>query len=426
MNNFTVSSPGTPVFFDSSTHAEAGGMEAKNTCSLGSNAKSSSLQDLRGLQPVENIDKATGEIIQEKNFYCPSSVRLERFALQSSVRYLIPDSRTAKCLRLLQCKGSEEGSKFGLESQHVKVFRSNDHQTAHYSGLQTCSSVWACPVCAAKISERRRSELLHAMDKHQSAGGYVYLLTLTNPHDRTDSLGLMLKAQACAMSRLNGTKAAQKLWADIGCIGTVRAWEVTHGQNGWHPHFHILLFVQSSLDLDYYKARFFAVWFNCCRLAGLPEPSFSHGVRLDDGSKASNYVAKGMWGLDREMTKGHMKKAKNGGFSPFDLLRNYLYDRDKQSAALFIEYFKAFKGKRQLVWSKGLKSQFLVQELNDSEVAARVDDDAFLLGRINIDEWRLIRRFNLRGELLELARHGWEPVQRLLSDLTKKTNEVKK
>jgi len=119
------------------------------------------------------------------------------------------------------------------------------------------------------------------------------------------------------------------------------------------------------------------------------------------------------------MTKGHMKKASSGSRSPFDLLRSYLNDRDKQAGALFVEYAKAFKGKRQLVWSKGLKDLFSIDDKTDPEISARVEDDAYLLGSINIEQWRAVRRFNARGEILELARHGWEPVERLLSELMK-------
>ena len=40
-----------------------------------------------------------------------------------------------------------------------------------------------------------------------------------------------------------------------------------------------------------------------------------------------------------------------------DFLRAYLADgQDKQAAALFQEFAQVFKGKRQLHWSKGLKT----------------------------------------------------------------------
>ena len=70
--------------------------------------------------------------------------RVERFALQSVARDILPTSRTAKCLRIR------------AYDKDVQVWKSKNHKTASYAGLQTCGSVWVCPVCGAKVVERRR------------------------------------------------------------------------------------------------------------------------------------------------------------------------------------------------------------------------------------------------------------------------------
>jgi hypothetical protein len=381
------------------------------------------------------VDPETGEIIQPGKVYDPAAVRLERFALQSAARAILPKSRTAKCLRFLSFKAEKlendpEVRKFRTSAFRprptVEVWRTKDTNTARYKNLQTCASVWACPVCAARISERRSVELRQAIEAHEAAGGQVLLLTLTNPHTRRDNLGDMLKAQSVAMSRFNGDRVPKSIWSDMGCIGTVRAWEVTHGRlrannNGWHPHFHILIFCASVLDLEAFRSRLYSAWANSCRLAGLPIPveflgDKPIGVTLEDGSRASDYVSKGLWGLDREMTKGHMKKA-NKGETPFDLLRAFLSDADKQAAALYREFALTFHGRRQLVYSKGLKAHFDLEEKTDEEISLEVEESAELLGRITLNQWRAICRLDLRGEVLELARHGWEPVQRFLDQL---------
>ena len=98
--------------------------------------------------------------------------RVIRFALQAVARSVLPRSRTAKCLRI------------PTSVRDVQIWKSKEHHTTSYSGLQTCGSVWTCPVCSAKIAERRRVELLHAMDTHKAADGFVSLLTLTTPHQR--------------------------------------------------------------------------------------------------------------------------------------------------------------------------------------------------------------------------------------------------
>ncbi|PCN86444.1 hypothetical protein AS583_19820 [Acinetobacter baumannii] len=58
------------------------------------------------------------------------------------------------------------------------------------------------------------------------------------------------------------------------------------------------------------------------------------------------------------MTKGHIKKGKEGGLTPFDLLQLSFEDElvfGRKPSQLFKEYAAAFKGARQLMWSRGLK-----------------------------------------------------------------------
>src|SRR5665811_2290520 len=115
---------------------------------------------------AQKVDPETGEITGGKPAFNPMEKRVERFMLQSVVRKLFPKSRTNNCLRVRQ------------GGQQIQVLKSTEHKTASYSGLQTCGSVWRCPVCAAKIAERRRVEIQAAMAMHQEAGGCVDLLTL--------------------------------------------------------------------------------------------------------------------------------------------------------------------------------------------------------------------------------------------------------
>jgi hypothetical protein len=133
-------------------------------------------------------------------------------------------------------------------------------------------------------------------------------------------------------------------------------------------------------------------------------------LKLDDGSKAAKYVSK--WGLEDEMTKGHTKKALHGE-TPFDFLRALVDNaEDRQAAALFIEFARVFKGKRQLHWSRGLKARYAIGEKNDDELAQEKEDDyAVLLGTITIEQWRDVLAVEGRGAVLSIAaRLGWPAV----------------
>lgn len=336
--------------------------------------------------------------------------QLERFALQSVARQLLPKSRTALCLRArIQANTG------------VQVWKSKEHKTAHYGGLQTCGSVWACPICAAKIAERRRAEILQAIEQHRATGGAVQLLTLTTPHTRQDKLADLLDMQSKALQGFLRDMAVKKVFAEMGYIGQIRAWEGTHGRkganNGWHPHFHFLQFVEFAghpASLDDWKMRLYIRWAVYCKKAGLGTPSFNHGVDLQDGSFADRYVSK--WGLEDEMTKAHIKRAKEGGETPFDLLRACLADpEDHQAAYLFREFVTCFKGKRQLSWSNGLKARFYLDDKTDEQLAAEKEERAYLLGQITVDQWRDVLKAKARGTVLELASHGgWQTVAAFL------------
>ena len=333
----------------------------------------------------------------------------DRFALQSVARSILPKSRTAKCLRIRAYQ------------RDVEVWKSKEHNTASYGGLQTCGSVWTCPVCSSKIAERRRVEIQGAIATHRAQGGEVQLLTLTVPHTRYDVLEDVLSKQGKALQCFLRDRKVKAVFAEMGYIGQIRAYEVTNGRkgtnNGWHPHFHFLQFVGVKADevtLMDWKTRLYLRWDVYCQKAGLGSPSFKHGIDLRDGSFASQYVSK--WGLEDEMTKGHTKKGKAGGETPFDLLRSYLADSgDKQAAALFAEFAKAFKGKRQLSWSNGLKARFNVSEITDEELVEVTDERSVLLGKILDFQWRDILKIDARSVVLELAaRGGWNLVLQFL------------
>jgi hypothetical protein len=90
-----------------------------------------------------------------------------------------------------------------------------------------------------------------------------------------------------------------------------------------------------------------------------------------------------------------------------------------QARAKWLEYAHVFKGRRQLVWSRGLKAKAGIAERTDEEVAAAAEEAALHeprqeIGRLNRDEWRTLVRKGLRMELLESVEqegcHGFERV----------------
>lgn len=324
--------------------------------------------------------------------------RAERYSMKAVVNRLLPQSRTAKCYRQRAPHKHAIELKLGTECQR-----------AYYNGLYTCGSVWTCPVCWAKITERRKVELQAAMATAKAMSWTVYLVTLTVPHGLGDDLPQMLDMMQAAANKLTSTRAGIRFREAISLRGSIRALEVTDGENGFHPHFHFLYF----LDPDGYKVPpetvqrgLSLLWQDACVKVGLPRPSDRHGCRVDDGKKAAAYVSKGVWGLESEMTKGHTKTSKSkSGKSMADLLRAIIADpEDKRSAARFIAFSEAFRGRRQLVWSKGLKQTLSVVEKSDEQIAQEETEDiSIVLTRFDEDMWRKIHKSRSETIVLDLA-----------------------
>ena len=64
----------------------------------------------------------------------------------------------------------------------VDVKKNPDHDRAFYSGLAVCGSVWDCPVCSARILQKRREEISFAVNWAYENGFKVVMVTLTTPH----------------------------------------------------------------------------------------------------------------------------------------------------------------------------------------------------------------------------------------------------
>ena len=259
-----------------------------------------------------------------------------------------------------------------------------------------CANAWGCPVCSAIISEHRKTEVKQAMDWWQGQGGSVLLLTLTVPHySHTDIKQLKVDLKKAYSKFFKGVRASKDLFSKWQIEHYISCFEITHGENGFHPHYHILLFVPYSVGIGSHigmEEDIYTVWSDCCQKSGLDAPSRKHGVNLRNGDYANNYVAK--WGLEHEMTKGHIKRGKKGSRTPFDILRDFQESPNDQDANLFKLYYFAFKGQRQLNWSRGLRKLASKNQVEktDQEIVDETDNVAELMFKLDIELWHVIRK----------------------------------
>ena len=311
---------------------------------------------------------------------------------------------------------------------------------ATYQNLIHCGSVWVCPSCSFKISQERKKELAEAMKSCRSKGLHVAMLTLTAPHYMGDNIKELLK---------NMGKAKHSLWTNrnsrdyfksqMPLVGHITATEVKYSDNnGFHPHYHILLILDKQYkaeDLEIIESDLYEFWSEKCVKQGLGKPNREHGIDLKMGSNAedmlADYISK--WGLAEEMTQAHMKVGKRNSQSltmweVLDLSQLEVSTRDKYSH-IFRIYSKAFKGRRQLFWSKGLKKLLSVADTTDEELANKEEpEEAQMISAVVFTnfEWSIIRKFKLQAKILNLIesdfmRYGidstFESARYLLNDL---------
>lgn len=338
----------------------------------------------------------TAKSVRQKLPGTPAQDRREtRYRHQRAAAKLLPDSRTGLCLWAVASLA------YGVD-----VINNVPEGRARFTGLQTCGSVWSCPCCSGTVSERRRVELNTLLAWARSQGYHPVMLTLTARHSKADDLGTLLDGMKKAKQRL----ARHRAFADLrsSLVGYVTATEVTGGGfNGWHPHFHQVMLLRAAdqaAALDQVETLRSA-WLTSLRAEGLDGAGAA--FQAQGASAAGNYVAK--WGAAEELALSGQKKGREGR-NPFQLLADYSDNNDTRAGALFAEFAKVFKGRRQLVWSPGLKKLAAIEEMSDeqaAEDAVRLADESKhdeRVGHFTPKEWKGVRKY--RAALLKFAEVG--------------------
>lgn len=388
-----------------------------------------------GSQPfniIETHDPETGEIVEfevsGQQGIIPArytitdhqNARNDRYAMRWALDSLLPGSRQSKCHR------------FRIPKRDVELKLSIEHQKGFFAGCEVCGSVWGCPLCAPKITERRRVEVSEAIERAKEMGFRVMLATFTVPHGLGDDVKVIRKKLQNAWSKMTELRAWKNMKSMVGLRESLRVLEVTYGANGWHPHFHALLILeQNDFPSSMIKDLWFPHWLHVCRKAGLGDPSPA-AFDVDDGARAAQYVTK--WGMDSELTKGHLKHGKKS-VNPWDLLRVFTFGVDdrrispelrevlrglgidkKRSAALWLDFFHGFKGAHQLHPSKGFRTLLgLGNAKSDQELAEEeIDPQAALLACLNL-HWPDIQITRSNARLLNQAEDSPDLIPDLLA-----------
>jgi len=317
-----------------------------------------------------------------------------RFDRLKAARMLMPNERVAKCL-------------WNKIAKYVEGWKSKTEMPGHFRKVAMCGSLCMCPVCAMKITERRKIELEAAVNAAYRIGWSPVLVTLTLRHKKNEKFLLVLGDLVKAIERLRGRKWWTRIVAKYEIKGSVTSLETTYGLSySWHPHKHILFFVGRKLSDEDMRELQNEITNEYKKILKKLNRTLSdiHGVDVRGGDKnIADYIAKyghepksreNKWTLAAEMTKAQQKNSLrlDGHYTPFQLLDFYLMG-DVDAGAAFQEYARVMKGKKLLTWSKNLRAMLdLGDELSDEDIAAMNDEkDTYPFALFDGPAWRAVR-----------------------------------
>lgn len=332
------------------------------------------------------------------------------------------------------------------------VYLLSNGKEAKFFGHITCKNTWCCPVCTAKVMEKRRQRAQAALDALGSKF-FAFGMTFTIPHLRFQSCHEVTQILYDTWRRFNNCKSLSKSREDnfttpvknffkkLDIKYYVKVAEYTYGNNGWHPHFHMIFWVDYSKknDILAYQADLQASWnrffencaksywkrnglerdinkfINVIKHAALNGTSESVNFSVKDGKiaqiKSSAYLCG--WGGDSELTGNVSKSASHEGhLTPYQILEKAEYD--EFYADLYIEFCleTSLYVHQRTAFSRGLGQiidKYIQTEGYKSVIKKKLDADWKVLCWFTKEQWLVLcdknNKYPILSNILYLAKN---------------------
>ncbi len=287
-----------------------------------------------GKSPEERLDAA--KVLRRKGL-----------ELLSLIQRITIRPRVKSCCR---CRYRPKGGK----GSEVAIYAKDG--VPYFAGLQRCASIWNCPSCATKIAGVRRAEIERVARLHVEAGGCMAWLTLTTSHSAGMNGGALRRVVSGSWREVQQSRAYRAAKKRLGLVGTLRAFETTEGQNGFHPHIHVALFFERDFAPEVHREEWqetndegeletmrgievrapnrelaafadviFTAWASAIASRGYPEPERNRGVKLEmmrPGTRAwGAYLTK----IGFEFASAQHKQGRNGNRSMWQVAEDAAY-----------------------------------------------------------------------------------------------------
>lgn len=363
----------------------------------------------------------SGSLGKDANIVATSrkQAKYQRFSNLSFAQHLLIENdvksqRSGNPHRTRFCHAVRAGN---AETISVHVDSNPNKQNSKLSGVQTCGSVWACPVCSKRIAIQRGKEIGFTIDKMIETGHIPLMMTNTASHKIDTHLPTFVDKFGEAWRMFTQHRQWRKLKKALGIKHSIKAIECTHSNNnGFHHHQHGILFAHADAVNQFTDGQAMdwieqvtELWLHCLRANGL-SGNAEHALDVQmSGDVKKDYLAKlGMsdddtTNLDYELTAYSTKDYK--GRNIWSIL-NSARVGNEQSRKLYIQYVEAYDGKNWITYSRGLKDLVGLEDMPDESVAEDESLDVcdyIPLIEISDADYAPVRHFRAYGELLEIS-----------------------
>jgi len=302
----------------------------------------------------------------------------------------------------------------GDATPEVVVKRVDGVACAHYTGLLQCGHIWSCPVCSLKKRTKRAEDIAAAM---RGVGGSWAMLTVTLRHRKGMALKPLFRGLAAAWRRCKQGGRIQRIWSERVTM-SVRASEITYGDNGWHPHLHIL--IRTTAWTEDEKDALLMAWQRAIRevLGRECSPSDERAIEwsapfdASDESKQALYIFK----LGGELA-GSGKVAHAGHVTHWEVAERAAREGGQWLRLWQDEFLGATRGRRMLELDDRCKAAAVRQLEYEASLKPHTEEDPasctihISLARDDVRALRMIeaRERGVWGHVLSSAEHRGEP-----------------
>lgn len=358
--------------------------------------------------------------------YTPEALRPKRHIIRDGLQTLLypcrkfqnPDLETGE-LRVISEFSINACGRI-VRGEKVAVYQNGE--VIGTSGSTKCGNAWSCPFCSAKIMRMRGDQISEIFEKHHATGGSAVMVTWTASNSIDKKLAETVNHFKDAYRFARKGRPYRNLTKNI-LAGEITAFEITYNdRNGWHPHFHSVLFIKKCVEIndmfiETLADSLFLIWESASNKHGLKTLKYFKGRRVGIDVRrawdASEYLTKFNkerdWSLSAEMTAGRLKGSKGGSVTPLTIMElAIVHGRSSKYFDLTLEFLRATKGKA-IISLKGAKK--LLAELDipltfDDYADANKPGEGVILGYLDKETYYSHMKHGGMGRVLEMARIG--------------------